>query len=228
LNLSIDVVRETILSVIALVLSVCVHEFGHAWAASRLGDTLPKSQGRLTLNPLQHIDPIGTLLFPIVMMSAGGGMFGWGRPVLTNPANYTRQLSRPTGSMLVSIAGPGMKLLMAALISLIIVVGQRTGLLGEDMGDALIRYLLQLNLLLMFFNLLPIPPLDGGAILAWALPRSMQGVVDLLNRWGFLILLGLLVTGALGWIMHPAYVAIDHWVEFVKAAGASGPGASGQ
>jgi Zn-dependent protease len=232
MNLSPDVMREIILSVIALVLSVCVHEFGHAWAASRLGDPLPKSQGRLTLNPLQHIDPIGTLLFPIIMMSAGSGMFGWGRPVQTNPSNYTRRLTRPTGSLLVSIAGPGMNLLMALLISSIIVVGVRTGVMGADLADGLISYLVRLNLLLMFFNLLPIPPLDGGAVLAWALPRSMQGAVDVLNRWGFLILLGLLVIpigGApvLSWVMRPAYAAIHLWTSvLVGAAGAVGPAGS--
>jgi Zn-dependent protease len=217
---SIDV-GETILSVIALVLSVAVHEFGHAWAASRMGDTLPASQGRLTLNPIQHIDPIGTLLFPIIMLTAGGGMFGWGRPVMTNPSNYTRSLSRPTGSMLVSVAGPAMNLLMALLTSAIIVVGVRTGVMGASLAEHLIRLLVQLNLLLMFFNLLPIPPLDGGSILAWVLPRSMQGVVELLNRWGFLILLGLMVTGVLGWVMRPAYAAIHLWISVL--AGAAGP-----
>jgi Zn-dependent protease len=222
LNSSIDV-GETILSVIALVLSVAVHEFGHAWAASRMGDTLPKSQGRLTLNPIQHIDPIGTLLFPIIMLTAGGGMFGWGRPVMTNPSNYTRSLSRPTGSMLVSIAGPAMNLLMATLTSLIVVVGIRTGVMGDSLAEHLIRLLVQLNLLLMFFNLLPIPPLDGGSILAWVLPRSMQGVIDLLNRWGFLILLGLMVTGVLSWVMRPAYAAIHLWTSvLIGAAGAAG------
>jgi Zn-dependent protease len=211
---------ETILFVIALVLSVCVHEFGHAWAATRLGDSLPKSQNRLTLNPIQHIDPIGTLLFPVLMAYAAGGMFGWGRPVMTNPSNYTRSMSRPTGSMLVAIAGPGMNLLLATLISLIIVVGLRTGVMGVDMADALIKYLIRLNLLLMFFNLLPIPPLDGGAVLAWALPRSMQGAVEVLARWGFLILLGLMMTGVLGFIMRPAYAAIQLWV--IALAGAAG------
>lgn len=219
MNSSFDV-GETILSVIALVLSICVHEFGHAWAASRLGDTVPKEQGRLTLNPIHHIDPIGTLLFPIMMSYSGFGMFGWGRPVMTNPSNYTRRLTRPTGSMLVSIAGPGMNLLLAALISLIIVVGVRFGFMGEEFADGLFKYVVRLNLILMFFNLLPIPPLDGGAVLAWVLPRSMQGAVELLGRWGFLILIGLMMTGALGWMMSPAYAAIHHWEHLVKAISA--------
>ncbi len=216
---SIDLWKNALLFLIALVLSVSVHEFGHAWAASRMGDSLPQSQGRLTLNPIHHIDPVGTLLFPILMSMAGGGMFGWGRPVMTNPSNYTRRLSRPTGSMLVAVAGPAMNLVMAFLVSVVIVVALRFGVMSTGIAEALIRYLVQLNLILLFFNLLPIPPLDGGAVLAWVLPRSMQGVIEFLSRWGFLILLGLMIaTPVLGWAMAPGYAIIDVWVSVVRGA----------
>jgi Zn-dependent protease len=217
-NISIDQWRHAILFVIALVISVGLHEFAHAFVATRLGDTVPRSQGRLTLNPVRHADPIGTLLFPFILAASSTGlMFGWGRPVMTNPSNYTRRLSRPTGSMLVSLAGPAMNVLLAFIVSIIVVLGLRTGVMGEDLAEGLVRYLIQLNLVLAFFNLLPIPPLDGGAVLAWVLPRSMQGVIEFLNKWGFLILLGLvLIPGVLPTIMAPAYDLFNFWVMALK------------
>ncbi len=204
---------------IALVLSVGVHEFGHAWVANRLGDGLPKAQGRLTLNPLRHADWLGTLVLPFILAvsPAGGAMFGWGRPVSTNPSAFTRRVSRPFGSMLVAIAGPLMNLLMAVLVSLVIIVGARTGVMGQDLQNGLIRYLVQLNLVLLFFNLLPMPPLDGGSVLAWALPRSLQGVIDFLQKWGALLLVGLvLLPGVLEVVMAPAYFFIELWVMGLK------------
>ena len=204
--------QAAILSLIAFILSVTVHEFGHAWVATRLGDSLPRAQNRLTLNPIQHIDPIGTLLAPILMSTMGGVGFAWGRPVQTNPTSYTRRFTRATGSLLVSVAGPIMNLLMATLISAIIIIGMRTGVMGVGTAELLTTYLVALNLGLMFFNLLPIPPLDGGSLLAWVLPRSMQGVVEVLARWGFLILLGLFLTNTLRIIMAPARWAIGEWI----------------
>ena len=116
-------------------MSVAVHEFGHAWAANRLGDSLPRSQGRLTLNPIHHADPIGTLLFPAIMMFSGSGLLGWGRPVQTNPYNYTRQISQATGSALVAVAGPAMNLLLALLVSVLLVLGVRANVLGLRCGE---------------------------------------------------------------------------------------------
>jgi Zn-dependent protease len=218
LDLSVDVWREAILFVIALVLSVGVHEFGHAWVASRLGDSLPAAQGRLTLNPLRHLDPIGTVLFPLLMVVAAGAPLGWGKPVQTNPSSYTRRFGRSTASMFVAVSGPLMNLLMATLVSLLIIVGSKIGFLQADLAEGLIKYLVRLNLILLFFNLLPIPPLDGGAVLAWVLPRSMQGVIEFLSRWGFFILIGLMATGALNRLMGPAYVVIGVWTNVLLGA----------
>jgi Zn-dependent protease len=213
LGSSLDDWREGILFLIALILSVSVHEFGHAWAATKLGDSLPRAQGRLTLNPAKHIDPIGTLLFPIMMLVFKIPLFGWGRPVQTNPLNYTRRFSRSTGHLLVAVAGPAMNLLMALLISLLIVAGARAGMMDRELGITLIQHVVVLNLTLMFFNLLPIPPLDGGAVLAWFLPRSMQGVIEFLNRWGFVILIGLFMVPKLfGWLMAPANYLTNLWL----------------
>jgi Zn-dependent protease len=216
LSSSIDFWGEVILFLIALILSISVHEFGHAWAATRLGDSLPRAQGRLTLNPIRHIDPIGTLLFPVIMAVAAVPLLGWGRPVQTNPLNYTRRFTRSTGHMLVAIAGPAMNLLLAVLVSLLIVAGAKAGLMTWELGETLIQHLVRLNLALMFFNLLPIPPLDGGAVLAWVLPRSMQGAVEFLNRWGFIILIGLLVTGFLSILMGPGAAVARWWVDTLR------------
>jgi Zn-dependent protease len=204
---------------IALVLSVAVHEFGHAWAATRLGDSLPRLQGRLTLNPARHIELVGTIIIPLLGFLNPGGlsMLGWGKPVMTNPTSYSRRFSRLTGSMLVSIAGPMMNLLLALVTSTILVVGVRAGLMtGEGATDLLAR-VIQLNLVLFFLNLLPIPPLDGGAVLAWVLPRSLQPVVDFLNRWGFVILFALVLTPALSILLTPGYIVIGHWMRALSS-----------
>lgn len=221
MNFTADQMKELILFLIALVLSIGVHEFGHAWVATKLGDPLPRSQGRLTLNPVKHTDPIGTLLFPTLMHLFHLPLLGWGRPVETNPMNYTRRIRRATGSMLVAIAGPLMNLAMALLVSLLIVVGMRTGIMGADLANKLFTLLVVLNLFLMFFNLLPIPPLDGGEVLAWVLPRNLQFVVDFLSRWGFLLLLGMaMLPGVMSVLMTPVTILASYWRDaLIGAAG---------
>jgi Zn-dependent protease len=211
-----DNMGRAILFIIALVLSISVHEFGHAWAATKLGDGLPRQQGRLTLSPIAHTDPIGTLLFPLIGIMSGGFLFGWGRPVQTNPYNYSRRYSQATGSMLVAVAGPAMNLLLAILVSVLLIIGFKTQLLELHLAETIIRNLVALNISLMFFNLLPIPPLDGGAVLAWVLPRSLQHVVDFLQRFGFIILLGLMITGVLSYLMIPAYIVGDLWTSVLR------------
>jgi len=201
LNIGYDELREAILYLIAFILCITVHEFGHAWVATRLGDPTPRSQGRVTLAPQHHIDPIGTILMPIIMaLSASSGglpLLAWGRPVQTNPMLYSRRLSMSTGRMLVSVAGPAMNLILALVVSIGIVIAARLHVSGEFLMAVFDR-LVRLNLSLMIFNLLPIPPLDGGAVLAWVLPRSMHNVVDFLARWGSFILLFLVISPSLG------------------------------
>jgi Zn-dependent protease len=195
--LSIDQIQRAILYLIAFILCIAVHEYGHAWVANRLGDPTPRLQGRLTLSPLHHIDPVGTVLMPIIMAFTSVPLLAWGRPVQINPAALTRRLSMSTGRMLVAIAGPLMNLVMAIAVSVVIVIAARLGASGHLL-EGMFHYLVQLNLSLMVFNLLPIPPLDGGSVLAWLLPRSLHGVVDFLARYGFLILMLLVLTPSLG------------------------------
>lgn len=192
-----DQLQSAILYLIAFILCIAAHEFGHAWVANRLGDPTPRLQGRLTLAPQHHIDPIGTILMPLIMAFTSAPLLAWGRPVQINPAAFTRRFSMSTGRMLVAIAGPLMNLVMALLVSVIIIVAARLGA-PDHLLYAAFHYLVQLNISLMIFNLLPIPPLDGGSVLAWLLPRSMHGVVDFLARYGTIILILLVLTPSLG------------------------------
>jgi Zn-dependent protease len=226
LNIGADELKQAILYLIAFILCITVHEFGHAWVATRLGDPTPRSQGRVTLAPQHHIDPIGTILMPIIMaLSASSGalpLLAWGRPVQTNPLSYTRQISMSTGRMLVSVAGPAMNLLMALAVSVVIVIAAKLHA-SEELIMMAFNYLVRLNISLMIFNLLPIPPLDGGAVLAWVLPRSMHNVVDFLARYGAFILLFLVISPSLGLPMmrvigYPISLITYYWARGLSAA----------
>jgi Zn-dependent protease len=216
MEISADQVRTAIVSLIAFVLSVAAHEFGHAWMANRLGDRLPAQQGRLTLSPIAHIDPIGTLLMPLLAVFAPGGfpLLAWGKPVQTNPKAYTRLPPR-TGHMLVSLMGPAMNLVLALLISVVLVLVGRTGILSPGIAEAAINFFLKLNIMLMFFNLLPVPPLDGGSVLAGLLPDSLQFIPAFLQRYGMLIFFALLLTGVLKIVLRPAYHFAALWADVV-------------
>ena len=216
MDISADQVRTAVISLIAFILSIAVHEFGHAWMANRLGDPLPAQQGRLTLSPIAHIDLFGTILIPLFAAFAPGGlpMLAWGKPVQTNPKAY-RGISPRIGNMLVSLMGPLMNLVLAVAISIVLVVLGRIVTLPASFVEVAIRYFLVLNLSLMFFNLLPLPPLDGGSVLAVLLPESLQSIPRVLQRYGMLILFGLLLTGTMSIVMHPAYVLAGAWARAV-------------
>lgn len=213
--------RDGLIYLVALILSICVHEFGHAFVADRLGDRLPRSQGRVTLNPLAHIDPIGTLLMPIAAVLMGPAMgqyiLGWGKPVQISlsPRDITRKISIRTAHALVAIAGPMMNILFGLLLSGVYVIlarTQRYDQLADGIGGVI-----AMNIGLCLFNLLPIPPLDGGAILARFTPRRFDYILDALNRYGFVILLGLLFTGVIWKLMWPAMIIDGFWFEQLRA-----------
>lgn len=170
----------------ALVIAISVHEFSHAAMATYLGDPTAKLQGRLTLNPLAHLDPWGTLL----LLLAG---FGWGKPVPFNPYNLRTQRYGPA---LVSMAGPFSNLIMVIFFSL--VLKYIYPMFGLGLDSALFQFLYTLvliNAVLMTFNLIPIPPLDGSRLLFALLPPSAENVKIFLERYGFLILIGLILFG---------------------------------
>ncbi len=219
--MDVEQIRLGIVYLVALILSICVHEFGHAFVADKLGDPLPRSQGRVTLNPLAHIDPVGTLLLPAIAFFAGGAIgariLGWGKPVQISlsPRHITRRISIRTAHALVAIAGPGMNILFALLLS-----GVFIGLIKahhDPLANA-VANVIAMNLGLCLFNLLPIPPLDGGAVIARFTPRRYDHVLDGLNRYGFVILLALLMIPFRGgtllqWIMWPAHIVSQFWIE---------------
>jgi Zn-dependent protease len=191
-------VSRFLMFVVAIVLGITVHEFAHAWTADRLGDELPRSQGRVTLSPLAHLDPLGSL-FMLVSYFAGMGI-GWGRPVQTNPNNY-RGIDRRLGHSLVTVAGPVSNLILALLFALVL----RAGVIPvDDAYDVLVVRIVWINLLLFFFNLIPLYPLDGSHLLANALPRRLSdGYYRFVARWGILLFLLLAMTGLLGELIAP-------------------------
>ena len=203
------------LYLVALVLSICVHEFGHAFVADKLGDPLPRSQGRVTLNPLAHADPIGTLLLPLIAVFSGPAVgqyiLGWGKPVQISlsPRSMTRKMSIRTAHALIAIAGPMMNILFGLLLSGVFILLVKTQKIELAKG---VVGVIQMNIGLCLFNLLPIPPLDGGAIFARFVPRRYDNVLDAINRYGFIILIGLLFTGLLWKLMWPAFIIEDFWI----------------
>lgn len=191
-------------SVLPILFAITVHEVAHGWAAKRFGDPTAERLGRLTLNPLKHIDPIGTVLVPLVLvLMKAGFLFGWAKPV---PVTW-ENLRHPRRDMvLVAAAGPIANLLMAIGWGLVAKFG--TMLPADAAWFAVpMQYMgvigIRINLLLMVFNLLPLPPLDGGRILVGVLPRPLAWQVARVEPYGFVILLLLLFTNTLGFFVRP-------------------------
>ena len=203
-----------LIAVPILLLSVVLHEYAHARVAVAQGDPTPERAGRLTLNPLAHIDPIGSLLVPIGLWIASGGsaVFGWARPVPTDPRLY-REPTR--GDLLVSSAGVVTNFALAAAFVLVAVAVARAGAAAGSAGwlDVLwqtAQFGILINLLLGVFNLLPVPPLDGSHLLFHALPPSMRGRYRAFGRYGFLVLVAIMfVPGLLDAILWPVYRLYD-------------------
>ena len=177
-----------IFQIVILIFSIVLHEVSHGWIANSLGDSTAKLAGRLTLNPLPHIDPIGSVALPLFLIimsniTGGGIVFGWAKPVPVNPSN----LRNPRwGGVWVSLAGPGSNLLVSLVFGLLL------RFFGADLSPALallFGYIAFINILLGVFNLLPIPPLDGSHILFSLLPRSLDSLKIFLSQYGFIVLL---------------------------------------
>jgi Zn-dependent protease len=189
-------IRLLALTLVTMILSLTVHEFAHAWVASRLGDDTPEQEERLTLSPLAHIDVLGTLLLPAMSILTGGFAFiGWARPVNFNPNRFRRNIDMRRGAAYVAAAGPLSNLLLAVLSMGLLVALTRLGVLSTARGgtqEALSTFLWAMfstNVGLCVFNFLPLPPLDGSRLL----PRSLDGLMDQIRPIS-LILLILLVS----------------------------------
>lgn len=179
--------HHMILMLPAIILGLTCHEFAHGWMADRLGDRTARYMGRLTLNPVAHVDPIGLLL----LFFAG---FGWAKPVPVNP--YNLKVEPRQGMLLVALAGPATNVVLA--VAAAIVYGALAGLRLPYFGE-IMQYMIHINVVLAVFNLIPIPPLDGSKILAGILP-GQQNWLDRLEQYGAIILIALLFTGVLSFV----------------------------
>ena len=188
-----------------VIFAITLHEAAHGYVAKHFGDTTAYMLGRVTLNPIKHIDPLGTVLLPIVTLALSPFMFGWAKPVPVNFAN----LRRPKSDMLwVAAAGPGSNLAQLVAWALLAAVLARTveptGLAGAfwlAVADAGIK----VNIMFALLNLLPILPLDGGRMVTSVLPDRLSYAWQQTERFGLVILLALLFTGVIGWVLNPLY-----------------------
>jgi Zn-dependent protease len=205
---------QVFISFIVLLFSLTVHEMAHAWTADRLGDPTARLLGRVSLNPIVHADPIGTILFPLLALISGAPLIGWAKPVPVN----SRQLRNPRRDfVLVAAAGPASNLLMAfaaALVLSVLPISPQT--LGEANVSAPVATILsqcmRLNVLLAVFNMIPIPPLDGGNVLAGVLPYRLAASFNRLRPYGFLLLYALIFSGGFNYLVIPPYRLIVSWL----------------
>lgn len=199
-----------------LIASLTFHEAAHAWAADRLGDPTARLLGRLSLNPLVHIDPIGTVVFPLVAVATGVPLIGWAKPV---PVDMRNLASPRRDFAIVAAAGPASNLLLAVAAAGVFAALGGAGLLAgsaETGSIGLIAYaavfVVIVNVLLAVFNLIPVPPLDGGNILAGLVPAGVARAIDGLRPYGFILLYGLMLSGALSRITRPVQDRILGWL----------------
>ncbi|MDP2045730.1 MAG: site-2 protease family protein [Deltaproteobacteria bacterium] len=189
---------EAALMAVVLLFSIIIHEVAHGYVALLNGDPTARMLGRITLNPVPHIDMVGTIILPLLLLlSHAGILFGWAKPVPVNPLNYRNYR---WGEFAVSAAGPVSNLVLAAIFSVVL----RMGLANPGLMQ-LAYFGVSINIFLALFNLVPIPPLDGSHILALALPRELARLYDHLQPVGFILILILFYTGILSAILMPIY-----------------------
>ncbi|MCX8515067.1 MAG: hypothetical protein RL017_468 [Pseudomonadota bacterium] len=204
--LGLTTIQKIAIYAIPLIFAITLHEYAHGYIAYKNGDPTAKFLGRLTLNPLNHIDPIGTVLFPLISIILGNFIFGWAKPVPVNFAN----LRNPKRDMLwVSIAGPGANFAMALIWALVLKFSFviSTGYFAQPL-NLMAQAGISLNIMLMLINLVPILPLDGGRILFSLLPRAQAIKYSKIEPYGMWILILLILTGALFTIIQPFYSVI--------------------
>lgn len=206
---------QVFVTFLVLLFSLTVHETAHAWTADRLGDPTARLLGRISLNPAVHIDPIGTIVFPLIALLTNVPVLGWAKPV---PVNITRLRGNwKRKYMLIAAAGPASNLVLAVIAALVLRVLPATTLEAtvEAALAPVILFLkvsVYLNVLLAVFNMVPVPPLDGGNVVAGLLRGPVAEMYDRLRPYGFMILYGLMFTGVLTTIISPPAQFLLYWL----------------
>jgi Zn-dependent protease len=212
---NLSTVQFAAIAILPLLFGITLHEVAHGWMAKRLGDKTALMMGRLTLNPLKHIDPVGTILVPGLLMLAGGAIFGWAKPV---PVTW-QNLGNPKRDMaLVALAGPMANLGMAFIWALIARLGILLSAVSPWASVPMIlmgKVGIVLNLVLMVLNLLPLPPLDGGRIMTSLLPGPLSYRFSRIEPYGFFILIALLMTGVLWTLLGPPVSVLERLFSLV-------------
>lgn len=206
-------IQTIAIAAIPILFAITLHEAAHGYVARHFGDMTAYQAGRISLNPLRHIDPVGTILLPLLTLVLGGILFGWAKPV---PVNFAA-LRRPKQDMLwVAIAGPASNLLMALLWALVAKLAWSFpgGYFAEPML-AMAQIGIQINVILMVLNLLPLPPLDGGRVAVSLLPHRQAYQLSRIEPYGIFILIFLVISGALGWILTPLVMAVMKLINFI-------------
>jgi Zn-dependent protease len=197
----------------ALIFSLTVHEAAHALSADRLGDPTARLLGRVSLNPAVHVDPIGTVLFPLIAMFTGLPLIGWAKPV---PVNITRLRGHwKQKYMLIAAAGPASNIVLAVVAAVLLRFVPVSGSMAEAVLTPLAVFLFQmvgLNVLLAVFNMIPVPPLDGGNVLAGVLRGPVADAYENLRPYGFMIIYGLMLSGILSRFVFPIANALEAWL----------------
>ena len=212
MNVSPEDIQRIFIYVFVLIVSVALHEFGHAIMATWLGDDTPRRQGRVTLNPLAHADPIGTLLLPVVGGLFGAGGFGWGKPVQWQPSRVNRKWHMSTAKILVSVAGPAMNVVLGTVIALVhAILVSRHVLAPDSRMNGILAFACTTNFVLFFFNLIPAPPLDGGHVAESLTPYQHRSSYEAYAKYGPFVVMAIVFIPQLAQIfVIPAKFCAQH------------------